>query len=109
MKPSQSFILKKQYLNARQRYLEKLRTFTPKKNRTIKDTAKVLDALKLQHKFISSEIRRLQKTITALKSKGKKVNPRLIQRLEKISNEDKENQQRAKLIEAYFLEEMKMP
>lgn len=99
---SQGIKLKKHYLTARENYLKKLRTIKTSKKRTLNDTARVLEGLKLQHEFMLAEKRRLQRTINLLESKGKRVDPKFRQRLKKITEEDKENQERFKLIKEYF-------
>lgn len=109
MKPksSQSVLLKKRFLDAREKYLKKLKTISEQKGkRNIHNTAMVLEGLNLQHRFMQSEIKRLERTIELLKSRGKKVDPRFSRRLTKLKKEDGENQSRAKSIKEYFKTEL---
>jgi len=107
---SPSVSLKRKYLTARENYLKKLseiKSLNTKGKRTIHNTASVLEGLKLQHKFMQSEIKRVERTITLLRNKQKKVDPRLLVRLKKLKKEDGENQSRAKSIKEYFQMELK--
>lgn len=108
-KRSENVVLKKDYLKAREKYLTALKKATTPKtsNRTINDTARTLDGLKLQHKFMVAERKRLERTIIRMEEKGKKTNPFFVARLKKIMKEDKENQARFKSIKDYFENEMR--
>jgi hypothetical protein len=107
-KQLESVRLKNNFLKAREKYLDALRntTWKNKKKRTIHDTARVLEGLKLQHKFIMAEKKRLERTIGMMGDRGK-INPKMVNRLRKIKREDKESQERFKLIKGYFEREIK--
>ena len=108
-KRSENVRLKSDYLKAREKYLAGLRkAIEPvQKKRTVNDTARVLEGLKLQHKFMVAERKRLERTIARLGERGKTIDPRFIRRLKKVKKEDKEAQARFKSIKDYFESEMK--
>ena len=108
-KRSENVRLKSDYLKAREKYLAGLRKAIKPNviERTMHDTARTLEGLKLQHKFMVAERKRLERTIARLGERGKTIDPRFIKRLKKVKKEDKEAQARFKLIKDYFENEMK--
>jgi len=109
MPKPQNPVLKGNYLKAREKYLKAMREAIAERGRerTLNDTKKTLEALKLEHKFLASERKRLEHTITRLAIKGKAIDPRFVKRLQKVMKEDEESRSRYRSIKHHYDREMK--
>lgn len=106
---TKSKTLKNKQIKAKEKYVEARRRAIShqKGKRTIHDTARLLNAMKLEHEALVAERKRLERVVELLRAKGKRINPNFLERLRKIKRETKENRSRFKLIKDYFETELR--